>query len=63
MIRFELLKSIREKGLSQRDFAKIVNQHESKVSRIITGEWNPNTETKIKYSKALGKKVEDIFPA
>lgn len=59
---FELLKAIREKGLKQRDFAKIVGEHESVVSRIITGSWEIDPLRKFKWSRALGKKPEDLFP-
>ena len=37
MINFELLKAIREKELRQRDFAQLVDEHESVISRIING--------------------------
>ncbi len=59
---FELLKAIKEKGLTQRDYAEIVNDHESVVSRIVSGIWNPDAMRKVKYAKALGKRVEELFP-
>lgn len=59
---FELLKTIREKGLTQRDFSRLVKDHESIVSRVINGVWNPDEVRKIRYSKVLGKKVDELFP-
>jgi hypothetical protein len=58
---FELLKSIRQMGLRQRGFAKLVGDHESVVSRIINGTWNADEVRKIKYARVLGKKPEEIF--
>ena len=58
---FELLRAIKEKGWTQRDFAQIVGEHPSKVSRIITGTWNPSTETQIKYSKVLKMNRDFLF--
>jgi transcriptional regulator with XRE-family HTH domain len=63
MINFELLKAIREKGLRQRDFAHLAGEHESVISRIINGTWNVDRMRKIKYSKILGKKPEELFPS
>ena len=61
IMNFELLKSIRQMGLRQRDFAKLVGDHESVVSRIINGIWNADKMRKIKYAKALGKRPEELF--
>jgi len=58
---FKLLKAIREQGLRQKDLAKLVGDHESVVSRIVTGVWNPDDRRKIIYSKALGCKPEELF--
>ena len=58
---FELLKAIREQGLRQKDLAKLVDDHESVVSRIVNGIWNPDKVRKIKYAKALGRKPEELF--
>ena len=58
---FELLRAIKESKISQRDFARIVGDHESVVSRIINGIWNPDEVRKIRYSKALGHKPEELF--
>jgi transcriptional regulator with XRE-family HTH domain len=61
MINFELLRAIRERGLTQRDFARMVEENESKVSLVVNGVWKPNALTKIKWSKALRMKSEDLF--
>jgi transcriptional regulator with XRE-family HTH domain len=58
---FNLLKAIREKGLRQRDFAKLVGDSESVVSRAVTGTWNLDALRKIRYAKALGKSVDELF--
>ena len=59
---FRLLRALKEKKLSQRDFARIVGDHESVVSRIINGVWNADVERRIRYSRALGVKLEELFP-
>jgi hypothetical protein len=38
-VNFELLRAIKERGLSQRAFARIVGEHESVVSRVVNGVW------------------------
>jgi transcriptional regulator with XRE-family HTH domain len=58
---FDLLRAIRERGLRQREFARLVGDHESVVSRIVNGIWVPDEARKIKYATAVGKKVEDLF--
>jgi transcriptional regulator with XRE-family HTH domain len=58
---FELLKAIRLKGMTQREFAALVGDHESVVSRIIAGIWLPDHERMERYAKVLGKGVEEIF--
>jgi|APSaa5957512622_1039677.scaffolds.fasta_scaffold61531_3 transcriptional regulator with XRE-family HTH domain len=59
---YALFRAIRENGLRQRDFAQLVGDHESIVSRIVNGVWNPDEIRKIRYAKALGHKPEDLFP-
>lgn len=61
MTNWELLRAVRERGLTQRDFARLVGEHESVVSRVINGIWNPRQEQKIRYAKALRRKPEDLF--
>lgn len=58
---WELLRAIKEKGLSQRDFSKVVGDHESVISRIVNGIWVPDQKRKLKYAKALRKKAEELF--
>lgn len=58
---FELLRAIREKGLRQRDFAKLVGDDPSIVSRIVNGIWIPDEMRKITYARVLGKKPEELF--
>lgn len=61
-MRWELLKAIKELNLTQREFVKLVNEHESIISRIVTGTWNPDAIQRLRYAKALGKKPEQLFP-
>ncbi len=59
---FELLRAIKEENLTQREFARLVGDHESIVSRVINEIWNIDERRKIRYSKALGRKVREVFP-
>lgn len=45
----------------QKDFARIVGDDPSIVSRVVTGQWNPDVQRKARYARALGMKVEDLF--
>ena len=57
----KLWAAIRERGMLQKTFAKIVGDDPSVVSRIITGQWNPDQMRKARYARALGLKVEELF--
>lgn len=59
--RIELLAAIREKGLRQKDFARLVGDHPTFVSRVIRGWWNLDERRKKRYAKVLGKSMEQIF--
>ena len=61
VMNFNLLKAIKEERLTQRDFARLVGDHESIVSRIVTGVWVADEKRKILYSKTLGRKVQELF--
>ena len=58
---FELLKAIKEAGMWQKDFARIVQDHPSIVSEIISGKRNPDEKRKVKYARVLGKKIDELF--
>jgi transcriptional regulator with XRE-family HTH domain len=60
-INFKLLKAIKERGLLQRDFAQLVGDDPSTVSRIINGVWIPDRMRQLKYARTLGLGVRDIF--
>ena len=60
-VNFELLKAIRVKGLRQQDFARLVGDHPSFVSRVINGWWNLDEARKIRYARVLGCRREDLF--
>lgn len=53
--------AIREEGLTQAEFSRIVGDNPATVSRIVTGQLIPNEVQKIRYAKALNRKVEEIF--
>lgn len=56
-----LLMAMRDSGLRQRDFARVVGDHESLISRVVNGVWNLDEIRQTWYTKALGKRVEDLF--
>jgi transcriptional regulator with XRE-family HTH domain len=57
----KLLLAIRKRGLTQRDFAKLVNDNETVVSRAVRGTWNLDEGRKLRYARALRMKVGDLF--
>jgi len=57
----KLLKAIRENGWYQKDFARIVGDDPSIVSRIITGQWNMDEGRKVRYARVLRKNVKELF--
>ena len=56
-----LLTAIRERGMRQVDFAKVVGDHFTFVSRVVNGWINLDDRRKAKYAKTLGKSVQEIF--
>jgi transcriptional regulator with XRE-family HTH domain len=59
--RQELWAAIRTANLTQDEFAKIVGDDPAVVSRIVTGQQEPTAVRKIRYAKALGKRVGELF--
>jgi len=59
--RARLWSTIREEGLTQAEFSRIVGDDPAIVSRIVTGQLVPNEFRKIRYAKALNKTVEELF--
>jgi len=57
----KLFLAIREGGLTQRDFAKLVGDNETVISRAVRGTWNLDEARKLRYARALRMKVEDLF--
>ena len=57
----KLLAAIRERGFRQIDFAKVVNDHHTFISRVINGWINLDERRKVKYARALGKKTTELF--
>ena len=57
----KLLNAIRANGLKQKEFAHLVGESASNVSRVIRGWVNLDEANKLKYAKVLGCNVEDIF--
>lgn len=60
-LRAALWSAIREEGLTQGEFSRIVGDDPAIVSRIVSGQLNPNEVRKIRYAKALNRKVEEVF--
>lgn len=59
----KLLVAIREKGLRQQDFAQIVGDDPSVVSRVINGRYNLDPVRKASWARVLGQKPEELFQA
>lgn len=63
-ISFELAERIsevlKEKGLSQKDFAKLLNKRESEISKWLTGRHNFTTKTISLIETTLGCKLIEI---
>jgi len=57
-----LLVAIREKGWTQKDFAKIVGDHPTFVSRVVNGWVNLSDDHQAKYASVLDCKAEELFP-
>ena len=57
----KLWEAIREKNLTQKDFAALVGDNPTAVSQIITGVRVPDELRKIKYARALGVPKETLF--
>ena len=57
----KLLAAIRECGFRQNDFARVVGDHETIISRVINGWHNLDDRRKAKYARALGKKPSELF--
>jgi len=60
-VNVKLWAAIREQGLTQADFAGIVGDDPSVVSRVINGRWNADEMRKRKYARALKMKPADLF--
>ncbi len=58
----KLWAAIKGRGLTQADFARIVGDDPSIVSRIVNCRWNIDELRKFKYSRALRMRPEDLFP-
>jgi hypothetical protein len=57
----KLLSGIRKKGLRQVDFARLVGDHHTFISRVVNGWINLDEGRKQKYADALGMKVSELF--
>lgn len=57
----KLWAAIRERGLKQKDFAKLVGDHPSIVSRIVTGQWRIDEERKLRYARVLKRRAGEVF--
>ncbi len=57
----KLLSAIRERGFRQVDFARVVGDHHTFISRVINGWVNLDDARKAKYARALGKESKELF--
>ena len=57
----KLLFAIISKDLKQRDFAGMVGDHFTTVSKVINGRLNLDKDHQKRYADALGLNVGDIF--
>jgi plasmid maintenance system antidote protein VapI len=59
--RARLWKAIKEAGLNQRTFARLIGEHESIVSRVVNGSMNLPPSKAMTWAKVLGQPVERLF--
>ena len=57
----KLLSAIRERGFRQNDFARVVGDHFTFVSRVVNGWVNLDEARKARYAQTLGKKPSELF--
>ena len=57
----KLLSAIRERGFRQVDFAKVVGDHHTFISRVVNGWINLDDVRKAKYARVLGKEPAELF--
>jgi len=57
----KLIVELRKRGLRQRDFAKMIDERESKLSGVINGRLNLSDEEMDKWASALGLTANKIF--
>ena len=50
-----------QKGISQRQVAKVAGVHESTLSLIVTGKYLPNQNQIDKIARAVGEEPEELF--
>lgn len=53
-------KLLKERGLTQKDFAHMLNKRESEISKWLTGRHNFTTQTIAKIQTALGCRIINI---
>jgi len=57
----KLLSAIRERGFRQNDFARVVGDHYSYISRVVNGWVNLDEARKARYAQTLGKETSELF--
>lgn len=58
---FKILESMKRQGITQNKLAEITELHLTSIHYILTGKTIAKTGSAIKISKALNKKVSDLF--
>ena len=57
---FGIAERISDKGLTQKDFARLLNKRDSEISKWLTGRHNFTTQTIARIETALGSKLISI---
>lgn len=58
-LRLAIVKS----GRTQREIADEVGLSEARMSQIVNGHWNADEATRLNLSAALGRNVDELWPA
>jgi transcriptional regulator with XRE-family HTH domain len=54
--------AIARSGRTQREIAAEADLREARLSQIVNGHWNPDSETRTTLANVLGEPVETLFP-
>lgn len=60
-MRLDLLLALKKKGLTQRQFAKLVGDHETIISQVVNGWRNLDNKRMNRYAAVLGEDSATLF--